>query len=104
MKILILVLILSKGLLANDNFFNQNDKQGHIAISAMTASISSLIYSKNGYSERTSFWLGLATSMLVGVAKEVYDQNNGGKFDMKDILADGIGASLGSFVVFKANF
>ena len=75
-----------------------------MAISALAAAISSQVYKENGYSERTSFWLGWTTSMLVGVAKEVYDHSNGGKFDTKDILADGIGASLGSLTIVKFNF
>jgi len=107
MKKIILFLVFSSGLFANaanEGFFSQDDKQAHMAVSTLTAGVATLFFEKNGFSESESSWLGWAASMFVGVAKEVYDQKNGGEFDMKDIAADGIGAALGSFVVVKYKF
>jgi len=43
---------------------------------------------------------GFGVAMIIGFAKEFYDNNHGGKFDWKDILADFIGAAISSVILY----
>ncbi len=70
------------------------DKIAHGTISfALTAIIHSFLSIVTG-----EFWLMLliaaVVTILIGVAKEVYDKLKGGSFDKRDLLADAIGMGL----------
>ena len=71
-------------------FFKQKDKQKHILITLVIGLFITAV-SKDPL-------LGIVISMLVGVGKEVYDEyrEGGTGFDNADIVADLIGAVVGS--------
>ena len=81
-----------------DNFFQQEDKKAHIAISVMTGAIGNLVSIKLGASKQEAFWYGLGTSLVIGGLKEVYDMHktNPTGFSMADMVADGIGGVVGT--------
>ena len=108
MKKLILAFMLFTGsIIGKDNFFQQSDKQMHMGAGAMVGLISAPIYHNElGMSTTQAYWAGVATSLLVGVGKELYDSRSGGTgFDTQDILATGLGGMGGaSLVLFVYKF
>lgn len=44
-------------------------------------------------------WYGLVAGVLAGIAKEVYDWHDYGKFDVKDMIATWIGALVGFGII-----
>ncbi len=97
--ILVLVLLCTIGNTSEyDNFFQQEDKKAHIAISIMTGAIGNLLAVKNGASKEQAFWIGLGTALVIGGIKEVYDMHktNPTGFSTADMVADGIGGVIGT--------
>jgi len=94
MKTILLMLLLTLSTYAD--FFNEPDKQKHMQVTAALAFVGSGVAYDAGYTEQESFWIGFTLAMIVGVGKELYDD----KFDNRDLLADGIGATLGALPVF----
>lgn len=45
------------------------------------------------------FWAGIAVAVVLGIAKELYDAKTGGKFEIKDLLADLLGVAIATFIV-----
>jgi len=43
---------------------------------------------------------GFLFAMIIGLLKELYDSMTGGKFDWEDIIADFVGAIMGSAFMF----
>jgi len=79
-----------------------NDKLLHMgACYVIGASVTSITYY---YTEnkKTSMLVGVASVVIIGVTKELWDINNG-HADPKDLLADVVGGTLGIFTV-KINF
>lgn len=74
-------------LLSSNAFAIDEDKQKHLAVSAVIGAGSTLIFDDYRYS------LGLCLS--AGIAKEVYDHYDYGEFDEKDLMYDAIGCGLG---------
>ena len=99
MKAILLMLLLTLSTYAD--LFNEPDKQKHIQVTAALAFVSSGVAYDAGYTEQESFWIGFTLAMIVGVGKELYDSRNGGSgFSGEDIIADGIGATVGALPVF----
>ena len=97
--ILLLLLVCTIGNTSEyDNFFQQEDKKAHIAISIMTGAIGNLVSIKLGASKQEAFWYGLGTALTIGLAKEVYDMHktNPTGFSTADMVADGIGGVIGT--------
>ena len=100
MKKISLMLLLATSLL-NANFFEEEDKQKHFAVTSVIGFASSNIAYHYGYTKVESFWVGVAVAMSAGVGKELYDSRSGGSgFDMEDLGADALGATFGSLPVF----
>ncbi len=97
MKKIILSLIISTSLLSA-NFFKEEDKQAHMAVTTIASIYGSLLAKKHGYSDTEAFWIGFGTAMVVGIAKEAYDEHSYGGWDNRDLLADAIGGVAGSSV------
>ena len=102
LKILTIVILYVSVVNAEDSFFMQEDKQKHMAAGTVVSLVSSSFYSSQlDFTPAESFWAGVATSLLVGVGKELYDSQKGSTgFDKKDILATGIGGIGGASIVF----
>ena len=99
-KIILIVLLLCTVSNADSkpSFFQQDDKQAHIAITILLGIIGNGVAGKLGASPKEAFWYGLGTALVVGISKEVYDMHktNPTGFDMQDILADSIGGTIGT--------
>lgn len=66
----------------------EEDKIKHIGVSSV---ISSAVISFTD-----NAWLGFGSCMGVGLAKEGFDSTqDGNKFDMEDMMANGVGCALG---------
>lgn len=66
----------------------EQDKVKHVA--ASTAISGGIITATN------NVWLGVGSCMGVGLLKEGYDNiQEGNKFDMEDMVANGVGCALG---------
>jgi len=99
MKKLLLSLLLITS--ANANFFQEEDKQVHILIAAATSFGASAIAAKQGFTKQQSFWIGVGTGILTGIAiRKFHDP----KLSSGDIIAGGIGSTLGSFTLIKIRF
>ena len=84
-----------------ESFFQEEDKQLHMQVTAAISLVSSNVAYEMGYTETESFWIGFIVAMSVGAGKELYDSKDGGSgFDLEDIGADAIGSSVGAIPVF----
>ena len=45
-------------------------------------------------------WVALSLVLVLGIAKEIYDAKTGGKFEIKDILADLLGIAMATIITF----
>jgi len=76
----------------------RQDKQMHIGTTyALSATVTSLVYKKTGDKKKAMVY-GFILPMVAGVAKEVYDINHGDP-DVKDILANTVGSTLGIITI-----
>ena len=74
----------------------EEDKVKHFAGSFAIAGASSGIARYYGSSYIESVAIGIATSVLVGIAKERIDGSGYGSEDINDVYADALGASFGA--------
>ena len=77
-------------------FFKQEDKQLHMYVSMMSGAISNLIAVKFCASKQEAFWYGLGGALMIGLGKELYDERSYGGFSMADMVANGIGGTIGT--------
>lgn len=96
MKIL-LALLLSLSLYA-EPLYKQEDKQKHFIGSMAIGGAATGIARYYGSSRIESFFIGVATSLLVGIAKEAVDGRGHGTEDVNDVYADTLGGIVGSVV------
>lgn len=92
---------LASGLLAKGLYPHQNDKILHAVAGSLIAASSALVaYYGFHLSENQAFWVGLATGVLAGILKEVYDSHHSGHtVDDRDSHATAIGGLMGSFFI-----
>ena len=76
----------------------EEDKVKHFAGSFAIAGASSGIARYYGSSYIESVAIGIATSVLVGIAKERIDGNGHGSEDINDVYADTLGGAVGSVI------
>lgn len=76
-----------------------DDKQKHFVASATIGATASGIarhYASNGWE---AFAIGVASSLLIGIAKERIDGSGYGSEDIHDVYADTLGAVIGSAII-----
>lgn len=81
------------------------DKKIHVFVSFCIAGVLSAFLAPVPFP--TPWLVGLVAfvvAVAVGVGKEVYDRRHGGHFCVWDLVADLLGAALGSLVAVAANF
>ena len=78
--------------------FIQQDKLLHMGGSYVISSgVSAIVYNKTN-NEKKALIYGLTTAMVIGLGKEIYDRKHGNP-DIKDMLANSVGASLGVITI-----
>lgn len=101
-KIVLLLMTLSVFTMATTDFtqseFWKQDKQKHFAYSAGIAATATAISKSYGSNKFEAFWIGLGSSIMVGIAKEVIDGHGYGSEDIGDVYADFLGASTGALI------
>ena len=84
------ILLLSPTLLFGQ-LLQEKDKQLHFAAGMISGAAGyTLVYNKTE-NETLAIFGGIASSLAAGFAKELYDNQNGGKADPRDILATSLG-------------
>lgn len=94
MKIL-LSLLLSLSLYA-EPLYLQEDKQKHFVGSIAVGGVATGIARYYGSSKFEAMAIGIASALLVGIAKEKWDGSWHGTEDVKDVYADTAGAIVGA--------
>lgn len=95
MKAVLLVLVLGLGLSSEMNGQTikgiGDDKIYHFAAGALFGGgVQAVVYSETGNVKKAFAW-GLASSLTIGLAKEIVDEIQYGGFDSKDLLATFLG-------------
>tara|TARA_B100000963_G_scaffold360342_1_gene390825 strand:- start:3078 stop:3410 length:333 start_codon:yes stop_codon:yes gene_type:complete len=89
MKLLYILLLTPTFLFGQ--LLNEKDKQLHFAAGMLTGAAGyTFVYSKT-QDKKLAIAGGFVTSLAAGIAKEYYDNQNGGKADPRDILATSLG-------------
>lgn len=102
MKTLLLLLVACS--LYAETMYLQEDKQKHFIGSAMIANVSSGLAKYYGSSTFEAIAIGVASALLVGIAKEAIDGKGYGSEDVNDVYADTLGALGGSVVSTQFNW
>ena len=80
----------------NAQFITDDDKLHFGAGALISSATYTLVYSKTK-SKKKAFWMSLGTSVLAGLAKEVYDSTKkGNKFDTGELVATTVGGFTAS--------
>ena len=97
MKLLYILLLLPSLLFGQ--LLQEKDKQLHFAAGMLSSAAGyTFIYNKTG-DKKKAMAGAVAASLLAGIAKETYDNINGGAFDKRDILATGLGGVTVSITI-----
>ena len=94
-RILLSLLFLALSLSAEE-FYIQKDKQKHFVGSMAVGGVATGIARHYGSNKLEAMFIGIASALLVGIAKEKYDSQGNGTEDINDVYADAIGASFGA--------
>lgn len=92
MKYMLLLLIMMS--LNAAPLYQQDDKQKHFVGCAMIGSTATGLAKYYGRNTFEAIMIGVATSVLVGVAKEATDEHS----DMNDVYTDTLGGVAGSVI------
>ena len=94
---IMIFLILSQSLIAEESFFAQRDKQKHILGTGALAVVFTGIARNKGLPKIESFILGVGTAVALGLLKEGLDgYNKNGTRSWDDAKADALGAVIGA--------
>ena len=101
MKILIHSIIFMFGLSMSGQSFilQEHDKQLHFAAGTLAGAFGYTWSYQKHHNKTKAIITGICTSLLVGTAKEAYDNFQGGIFDERDILATGMGGVFITFTI-----
>ena len=101
MKNLIHTIIFMFGLsvLGQSFILQEDDKQLHFAAGSLAGAIGYHWSYQKHKNKTKAIITALCTSVVAGVAKEVYDNYQGGIFDKRDILATGMGGVFVTFTI-----
>jgi len=102
MKMIIALLIAMS--LSAETFFEQEDKQKHIIGSMAIGGVATGLARHYGSNKLEAIAIGIASALLVGIAKEAIDGKGYGTEDVNDIYADTIGAVSGSLLSAQFNW
>lgn len=80
-------------LLISLNCYSQRDKALHFSAGFVVSGLSSLGKNKN-----EKIVIGVGTAFAAGVAKEMYDKNRGGRFDVRDVWFTTTGGLFGTII------
>ena len=94
----IILMLLISSLLIAEPLYQQDDKQKHFAGCAMIGATATGLAKHYGSNTFEAIIIGVATSVLVGVAKEAVDGKVQGTADINDIYADTLGGVAGSVI------
>ena len=97
MKKILAILLINTGLNAQ-NFRIPTDKQLHISATYIISSTTTTYIFHKTNNKKKAMWIGFATGMTIGIAKEIYDIKHGNS-EYGDILADIVGSSMGCFII-----
>ena len=100
---MILALLIAMSLSA-DTFFQQEDKQKHIIGSMAIGGVATGLARHYGSNKFEAVCIGVASALLVGIAKEAVDGKGYGTEDVGDIYADTLGAITGSMISTQFNW
>jgi len=100
---LILALLLS-ALLYAEPMYQQEDKQKHMIGSMAIGATATGIARHYGSSKFEAVAIGIASALLVGIAKEAIDGRGYGTEDVGDVYADTLGAVSGSLLSAQFNW
>lgn len=87
------VLYIVLSLLIAFNCYSQKDKALHFSAGFVVSGLSSLGKNKN-----EKIVIGVGSSFAVGMAKELYDKNRGGRFDVRDVFFTTGGGLFGTII------
>ena len=101
MKLILFILLFTLQIFSQDitiKQFWQTDKRKHLGASAVIATTFTALAKNNGSSNIESFFIGIGSTLLIGIAKEYLDGKNPLHHteDVNDMYTDTIGAVLGS--------
>lgn len=85
-------------MLSAEPMYLQDDKQKHFVGSAAIGATASGLARHYGSNKVEAVFVGIATALLVGIAKEAVDGKGYGTEDIGDVYADTIGAVSGSII------
>lgn len=81
-----------------DRWFGR-DKALHFAVSLVVQSATHSVLRANGFAYREAAWTAGATTLTVGVSKELWDLRVGKVFSWKDLVADAVGGGTGAILM-----
>ena len=96
MKILLSLLIALS--LSSEEFYLQNDKRKHFIGSMAISGATTGIARYYGSNKIEAVAIGIASALLVGIAKEKFDGAGNGIEDVNDVYADTLGGIAGSVI------
>ncbi len=100
---MIIALLITLSLSA-ETFFEQSDKQKHIIGSMAVGGVATGLARHYGSNKLEAIAIGIASALLVGIAKEAIDGKGYGTEDVNDVYADTIGAVSGSLLSAQFNW
>lgn len=93
---------LASGLLAQGVYPNQHDKVLHAIVgSLISTSVAAISYYRFDVDKNKAFWIGVASGIIAGLLKEVYDSHHRDRHtvDSNDAIATGMGGALGGLMI-----
>jgi VanZ family protein len=85
-------------MLSAEPMYLQEDKQKHFVGSAAMGGVATGIARYYGINKFEAVAIGIASALLIGVAKEAIDGRGYGTEDVGDVYADTLGAVSGSLI------
>jgi len=96
MKVALIIFFMTTNIVSAQ--FVQQDKLLHMGGSYVISSgVTAIIYNRTNDKKKSMIY-GVATAMAIGLGKEIYDRKHGDP-DIKDMLANSVGASLGVITI-----
>lgn len=93
-KYLFIFLFMATTPMTSQTFFQQKDKQAHFVAGIAAGAIGyHWSYKRHGNKTRAQI-TAMATSLSVGILKELYDNRTGGTVEARDVLATSMGGAV----------